>query len=95
VVLDLEKNTASAVIWPKGSNPEYTQIFKPVALNFPGGSIFNSDSKLFLCYDGQQSTQCAIEYLEIIFDARGGDAGALGILYGKQRCFISVLIKII
>ena len=88
MIVDLEKNTASALIWPIGPAPFYTPPLAPIALNFPSGSIFNSESELLLCYDGQQhSTKCEIQNLDIIFDARGGDSAALGVLYGKHRSF--------
>ena len=55
--------------------------------------MFNSGSKLLLCNDGQKSTDCTIQYLDIIFDARGGDSGAFGVLYGKHRSLIFLFHK--
>jgi len=89
VIVDLKWNLASGLIWKKGLRPTYTMPLGPISgQDFPSGSIFNSESELLLCYDGkQQSTNCAIQYLDIIFDARGGRSGAYGVLYGNHRNF--------
>ena len=93
MIVDLEENSASALIHPQGLSPEFTSSNIPMKLNFPSGSIFNSESELFLCYNGQESNDCWIRYLDIIFDARGGEFGALGVLYGKHRIFIFLFYK--
>jgi len=82
LTVDLEENTASALIWKTGFEPVNTI---PIPLAFPSGSIFNLDSEMRLCYDGQIHTKCTIQYLDIIFDERGGSDGALGLLYGIHR----------
>ena len=48
--------------------PEYS---KPAHFGFPQGSIFTSESDLFLCYNGQTSSECEIGTLEIFFDCAG------------------------
>jgi len=64
-------------------------------LNYPSESIFNSGSKLLLCHDDQQQNgDCIVQNIDIIFDARGGKSGALGVLYGKHCSFIFLFNKI-
>ena len=85
MIADLAKNSASGLIFPKESTLEYGP---PIDLNFPSGSLFNSESELLLCYDGQQNADCRIRYLDIIFDARGGGYDLRDLIYGIHRSFI-------
>ena len=96
--VDLEANSATALIWKKEFTLQNVPQFPdmpPIELNFPSGSIFNSESELLLCYDGQQGTHCAIKHLDVIFDDRGAIYGARSVLYGIHRSFIFYFIKII
>jgi len=90
VIVDLEENSAFALIWRKGS--ALTQTIR-VGLSYPSGSIFSPESQLLLCYDGQVHGDCTIQNLDITFDARGGESGAAGLLFGRYRNFILLFIK--
>jgi len=90
VIADLEKNSASGLIF---EGPVLT-FEQAIDLDYPSGSVFNSESELLLCYDGQQQNgDCAVHYLDIIFDARGGGNDLRDLLYGTHRrlCFYHLL----
>jgi len=80
VVLDLEKNSASGIYLPQASQPEFGEV----TLDYPSGSIFNSESKVAICPNGD----CMIHTLDIIYDAYGGDYYLGDLLYGVHRNFI-------
>ena len=70
VVVDLERNYASASIFVEGIDtpPEVNEFFD---LEFASGSIFDSESELFLCSNGEESSHCVIQSLNIFFDSAG------------------------
>ena len=80
MILDLEKNFASGIYFPTGTTPALEQT----SLDYPSGSIFNSQSKLHICPNGE----CTVHTLDMIYDAYGGDYDPLDLLYGIHRSFI-------
>jgi len=85
VVIDLEKNEASAVIYPQQAPP----VARKISLNYPSESVFSPDSQLLVCYDGNQlHGDCDVRHLEVIFDARGGDYDPRDLIFGIHRNFL-------
>ena len=79
-------NYASLAIMPKEDQLQ-SKFFAPLNYPYPNEYMFSPESRLLLCYDGQESTDCSIQNLDIIFDARGGSHAAPGVIFGKDRIF--------
>ena len=58
-------------------------------MNFPRGSIFNSESVSLICPNGD----CTIQNLDIVFDARGADYDPPGLFQGIHSSFIFLAYK--